>query len=34
MEAAPWWWKERPELVAKTPESHTGRFLAPLLDAG
>ncbi|MGZ4704815.1 MAG: excinuclease ABC subunit UvrA, partial [Acidimicrobiales bacterium] len=22
-----------PELVAKTPESHTGRFLAPLLDA-
>ena len=23
-----------PELVAKTPESHTGRFLAPLLDAG
>ncbi len=22
-----------PELVAKTPDSHTGRFLAPLLDA-
>jgi excinuclease ABC subunit A len=21
-----------PELVAKTPDSHTGRFLAPLLD--
>jgi excinuclease ABC subunit A len=21
-----------PELVAKTPESHTGRFLAPLLN--
>ena len=23
-----------PELVAKTPGSHTGRFLAPLLEAG
>jgi excinuclease ABC subunit A len=23
-----------PEVVAKTPESHTGRFLAPLLGIG